>query len=62
MQGFDYEKAKQILSIPSEFEVQAMFAIGHLAPKESLVEELMKKEIPSSRKEVSEFVFEGGWR
>jgi len=62
MQGFDYAKAKTVLKVPDEFEVLAMFAVGKKAPKETLSEELQKREIPSSRKKVSEIAFEGAFR
>lgn len=62
MQGFDYVKAKTVLNVPDEFEVLAMFAVGKPAPKETLSKELQEKEAPSSRKTVSEFVFEGSFR
>jgi nitroreductase len=62
MQGFDYQKAKTALKVPDEFEVLAMFAVGKRAPKESLPEELQKKEIPSTRKKVAEIAFEGDFR
>lgn len=62
MQGFDYEKAKKTLHVPDEFEVLAMFAVGKKAPKETLPEELQKKETPSSRKKVSEIAFEGAFK
>lgn len=61
MQGFDYEKAKMTLSVPDEFEVLAMFAIGKHAPTELLSKDLQDKEKPSTRKTVSEFAFEGIW-
>jgi len=57
MEGFDYKKAKEM--VPENHEVHAMFAVGKKAPKSILSEELQKKEIPSSRKKISEFVFEG---
>lgn len=59
MGGFDYEKARQDLKVPEEYEVLAMFAVGKRAPKESLPEELMKREAPADRKKIGEFVFEG---
>jgi len=62
MQGFDYEKAKTTLKIPNDVEVLAMFAVGKRAPKEDLIEDLQKREIPSDRKKVSEIAFEGGWK
>ena len=59
MQGFDYTKAKQALQIPDQFEINAMFAVGHPAPKESLAPELRAKEVPSDRKKIEEFAMEG---
>src|SRR5262249_2425239 len=38
MQGFDYARAKTEVSIPEEFEVMAMIAIGRRAPIEELPE------------------------
>ncbi len=61
MQGFDYQKAKNDLKVPDEFDVLAMFAIGKPAPKESLPAELQKRETPSTRKKVAEIAFEGGF-
>lgn len=59
MQGFDYEAAKKKLQIPDDYTVEAMIAIGKPAPKETLSPELQKKEVPSSRKPITEFVMEG---
>lgn len=61
MQGFDYQKAKDTLKVPDAFEVLAMFAVGKKAPKESLSPDLQKREVPSTRKKVAEFAFEGGF-
>lgn len=62
MQGFDYERARSDLNIPEEVEVLAMFAVGKPAPIEVLPSDLQKKEVPSTRKKVSEFAFEGSWK
>ncbi len=62
MEGFDYEKAKTVLHIPEEYVVLAMFAVGKKASKEVLSPELQKKEMPSTRKKVSEFAFEGHFK
>ncbi len=59
MGGFDYQKAKHDLKVPDEYEVLAMFAIGKRAPKESLPDELRKREAPAERKKLGEFVFQG---
>lgn len=62
MAGFDYEKAKEALKVPDSYEVLAMFAVGKRAAKESLSEELQKRESPSGRKKVSEIAFEGSFK
>jgi len=62
MEGFDYQKARKSLNIPESYEILAMFAVGKKAPKETLSTELQKKEAPSPRKKISEFVFEGEFK
>jgi nitroreductase len=59
MQGFDYARAKTELSIPDDFDVHAMIAIGRRAPVESLPEKYRAAERPSSRRPLNEIVFEG---
>jgi nitroreductase len=62
MQGFDYERARKELSIPAEYSVEAMIALGKLGRKEDLPEHLQKREFPSDRKSLSEIVIEGPWK
>jgi nitroreductase len=59
MEGFDYARAKADLSIPDDFDVHAMIAIGHRAPAENLPEKYRAKEHPTSRRPLREIVFEG---
>ena len=59
MAGFDYEKARKDLEVPSDYEVVAMIAIGKRGPKEKLSPELQTREIPNTRKPLSELVMEG---
>lgn len=59
MQGFDYEAARTLLNIPDGFQVEAMAALGRPGAKESLPEELQKREAPNSRKGVEQTVCEG---
>lgn len=59
MGGIDREKAMQVLGVPEGFRVEAGLAIGKIAPKETLPEDLMKREVPSTRKPVAEFISEG---
>jgi nitroreductase len=62
MQGFDYEKTRKDLEIPSDFNVMAMIAIGQKGPPENLPPSLQEKEFPNSRKELDEIVIEGHFR
>jgi len=59
MEGFDYDRAKSELNIPDGYTVEAMFAVGKPAPKETLPQDLQEREEPNDRKKVDEFVFEG---
>jgi nitroreductase len=59
MQGFDYEKSRETLGIPPDFEVMAMIAIGKKGPKENLPLELQEKEKPNDRKPLKDIIMEG---
>jgi nitroreductase len=62
MQGFDYDKARIELEIPTDFEVMAMIAIGKKGPRESLSPELQEKEKLTDRKPLKDIVMEGIYR
>jgi len=59
MEGFDYEKARTALNLPEDHQVECMIAIGKPAPKETLPEEMQKREVPSDRRQIREIVIEG---
>ena len=59
MQGFDYDRARSELRIPEGFQVEAMAAVGHPAPAETLPEKLRAKESPSPRRSVADSICEG---
>jgi len=59
MAGFDYEKARKDLEIPDEYDIVAMAAIGKKGPKDRLSPELQAREIPNSRKPLSDIMMEG---
>jgi len=61
MEGFDYAQAKVELSIPDDFDVHAMIAIGRRAPAENLPEKYRAMEHPNSRRPLREMVFEGAF-
>jgi nitroreductase len=58
MAGFDYEKAATILSLGSDWEVLAMFAVGRPGPLSLLPKEMQSKEVLSSRKPLTEVFIE----
>ena len=59
MQGFDYNKAREDLKIPDDFDVMAMIAIGKRGLKENLPSNLQEKENPNDRKPLNEIIMEG---
>ena len=62
LQGFDYERAREVLEIPDRYDVLAMIAIGKKASKENLPTQLQEREFPSDRKPLKEIVMEGNFR
>lgn len=62
MEGFDYAKAKEVLSIPDGYTIEAMCAVGRPGRKEDLPEAMQKDEKPSDRKPITEFAFEGAFK
>ena len=62
MQGLDYDKAKDVLAVPDEYEVMAMAAVGKPGRKEDLPETLQQREEPSTRKPLAEIVCEGKFK
>lgn len=59
MQGFDYDKAKEVLRIPDGYKAEAMIAVGKKGKKETLPDYLQEREVPSIRKNLSEIAMEG---
>lgn len=59
MGGFNREKAKETLQIPDGDDVLAIVAVGYHGDKESLPEDLQKREVPSGRNKIDTFIHEG---
>ncbi len=57
MEGFDYEKAKEILKIPDDHEVMCMVAVGKRGEVDLLPKKIRKAEKPTSRKSLAKIVF-----
>ena len=62
MQGFDYDRARTVLAVPDDYQVEAMTAVGRPGRKEDLPEDLQKREAPSDRKKVDRIAWEGKFR
>lgn len=59
MQGFDYERARTAMSIPDEYQVEAMIAVGVPGDPDVLPEKLRKMEAPSDRRPLEQTICEG---
>jgi nitroreductase len=62
MEGFDYQRARQELGIPENYDVMAMIAIGKRGSKENLPPKFREMEFPNDRKPLNEIVMEGRFR
>ena len=60
--GFDYDKARTVLEIPDDYQIEAMIAIGKKAPKEMLSPALVEKEVPRERKPLKEIIIKGKFK
>ncbi len=62
MAGFDLEKARADLKIPSGYEPVAMIAVGYPGDFAFLPDRLREREqLPRSRQPISEWTFSGQW-
>lgn len=59
MQGFDYEKTREELGIPKDFEVEAMIAVGSKEDESDLPEDMQVE--PNGRKKLNETVAKGNF-
>jgi nitroreductase len=62
MQGFDYDKAKDVLGVPADYQVEAMIAVGKKGKKEDLPAYQQEREFPSPRKSITEIAMEGSFK
>jgi nitroreductase len=60
VQGFDYEKAREVLDIPEEYEVEAMVAVGSWEGEQDLPEDAQVE--PNGRKELDEIISKGRFK
>lgn len=59
MAGFDRARANHALSLPAEYKVEAIYAVGRIGDPASLPEALQAREHPSDRLPLAEIAFNG---
>jgi nitroreductase len=59
MTGVDFNRARQELSVPDSFRIEAAIAVGRMGDKSKLPPELQGREAPNGRKDLAEFVMAG---
>jgi nitroreductase len=62
MLGFDHEKARQVMRVPDDYDVEAMVAVGRPGDPDLLPPKLREREKPSGRKPIGEFSWEGPFK
>lgn len=62
MEGFDYEKARKLLNIGPDYNIEVMVAIGKPASIDVLPKEIQEQEKLSVRKNIGEFAFHGEFK
>lgn len=62
MTGMDKEKAREVLGVPDEYDIQIAIAIGYQGDASILPEKLQAREVPSLRKPLEEIMFEGTFK
>jgi nitroreductase len=62
MGGFDPDKARVVASVPQQYTLMAMMAVGHPADPATFSEEVRERETaPRQRRELGELFFGGVW-
>jgi len=59
MEGFDYDRARDVANVPGDHEVLAMFAVGERAPPTGLPESRREKEKPNQRRALEDLLHHG---
>lgn len=59
MSGVDFERARSELAVPERFRIEAAVAVGRIGDPATLDEKTRAREVPSGRKPVAEFAFQG---
>lgn len=62
MEGFDYARARELLNVPGDYEIEMMIAVGKSGDARQLSAELLAMEKPSDRRATSEIAIEGAFQ
>lgn len=62
MTGFDRDRAVTALNVPEGHRVEAAYAVGRAIAPSELTEEQRAREVPNSRRPITDFVFAGGFK
>ena len=57
IEGFSYDQAAILAGISSEYQIEAMIAVGRKGSKEDLPAALQSRETPSSRRPIEDIMF-----
>ncbi|WP_454916455.1 nitroreductase family protein [Xanthobacter sediminis] len=61
MGGFDAQKAREVLHVPDDYDLEIAVAVGRRGDKSLLPDHFHKGETPNGRRPVSETAFEGAF-
>ena len=61
MYGFDHARSAEVLRIPPDHHVEAVYAVGRIGDASALPEALQAREVPSARLPLAELVHEGSF-
>ncbi|MNJ59383.1 NADH dehydrogenase [compost metagenome] len=59
--GYDRVKARELLSIPADYELHAVIALGYPGSVELLPDKFKEKNVPSGRRSLRESIIFGGF-
>ena len=61
MGGFDRELARTALSVPTEYAINAIIALGYRGEKSQLPEALQQRETPNTRRSLADSLYAGSY-
>ncbi|MCY9660602.1 nitroreductase family protein [Paenibacillus chondroitinus] len=59
--GYDRDIAREVLSIPEDYDLHAVITLGYRGASERLPSELQERELPNGRRPLNESIIEGSF-